>query len=351
MSKNILIFALMFLVAVLGIPKLLENTPKSYAVISAPAENLKINFNGDFIESLDEELVDFSDKDAVITALFRAKTQGFTVYPSEGYYYFTFINAGERIKGNFRFDVQEREKGLFSFIYYKELAYAQEGTDEAQYFLLGQEGDGFKLVKRSDFEYEIQFENFKIPVHIYAAARELAAPKNIAGKEEYIGPIFDESGTRFDLVFDHANNKFLYVLNTTYGYNESYSTVDSDKIILIGTRSRFAYYNDIKNNRYVLIGVNLQNIEDNNYYDGPFDQLPDSFVDPKHLQALIEKYQPKTVGLIGNYGNFLYEEDTRFAIAPYLEYQTSGELLEYTVCNEVAGKRSELNNCLATSKF
>ena len=266
MRKIILIIGFTFLLGILGLPQILEMAISSHAYISTTETTAKINFNSDFIDELSAEPLDLTDKDTVIKALFNAKPEGFTVYPSEGYYYFTFTNDGERIKGNFRFDVDEREQGRFSFIYYKELAFAHEGTDDMQYFVLGQDGDGFELVQKNQFEFEIQFQDFRVPVRIYDAAEELAAPKNIAGKEEYIGPIYDESGTRFDLIFDRANDKFLYVLNSLFGYNESYSTIGEDETILIGTRSRFAYFNDRDNDRYVLIGVNLANINENNYY-------------------------------------------------------------------------------------
>ncbi len=319
------------------------------AVVNTPP--LAIEFNADFIDSTVAKPLDLNDRDAVLSALFRAKPEGFTVYPSEGYYYFTFVNAGEMVKGNFRFDMQERNERKFSFIYYKELANSDHSATNEQYWVLGAGEDGIDLIKKSEFTYEITYKDFRIPVNIYDAKEELKADIELGETEEYVGPIFDESGVRFHLVFDTKADTFVYVLNDMFGHPESYSSLDKDDDILVGTRSRFAYFNDKTNQRYVLIGVSRRNIADNNYYDGPFDQLPDSFVDPMHLKELIERHEPRTIGKIREYGDFIDEEDTRYAIAPYIEYAATGVLLEYKECLTVKDDRSKLNACLASKEL
>lgn len=122
--------------------------------------------------------------------------------------------------------------------------------------------------------------------------------------------------------------------------------LDNNNSILIGNRTGYAYFNDIKRSRRILIGVSFSSSADNSYFDGPFDQLPDSFVDPMHLKALIEKSDPRAIGRIGAYGVFVKEENSRYAIVPYLEYTGEKELFIYLQCSRVK-KLSLLNKCLA----
>lgn len=352
MRKNLFIAAAVSALGTLCISLMQEKSGNSHAVTTAlvapSSEQIDIDFNADFINGLIAPSIDLGERDAVLDAIFTARPDGLNVYPSEGYYYFKFNNAGERIKGNFRFDIQQRDQGTFSFIYYKELANVSAEKTKDNYHVLGQEGDGVEFVKKSDFLYEIRYKDFTIPVRIYDAELELATPKNIGPEEEYVGPAYDESGIRFHLIFDYGSNNFLYVLNDMFGHPESYSALDDDNVILVGTRSKFAYFNDKGNDRYVLIGVSGHNVENNNYYDGPFDQLPDSFVDGDHLKNLIEKFEPRAVGKIGPYGSFLEEEGVRYAISPYMEYFNPDQLLKYIDCQDVNSDRTVLNTCLAT---
>ncbi|EPJ44386.1 MAG: hypothetical protein OFPII_34910 [Osedax symbiont Rs1] len=304
-----------------------------------------ISFNADMIASSLQS--NFDDRDQLITSILKQKKNGMLVYPSEGYYYFEFMNGATPIKGNFRFDMKLRNQGKVAFTFYSDWKTATDQPSVDNYWILGAE-DGLILTKISEFRYQLSYRGESAVVIIYDAESELSTEHDLDGDEEYVGPVFDESGIRFHLIFDHSNNSFLYVLNEDFNQAEHFIAVDDNQDILLGLRSKFAYFNDKKNQRLVLIGVDLSNVENNTYYDGPFDQLPDSFVDPVHLQKLIEKYEPRLLGKIGPYGDFLDAEESRYAIMPYMEYQFEEQLLKYLSCTKYQ-QREQLNYCLANN--
>ena len=151
--------------------------------------------------------------------------------------------------------------------------------------------------------------------------------------ERYIGPIFDESGVRFLLVYNQKLKAFHYLLDETITPNESFTPSPSTDRILIGNRTGFAFYRDHKLNRKILIGVHESNSRLNNYYDGPFDQLPDNFLDGNSLHDAILEVAPYLKGRIDRYGSS-FDGETRYMIAPYVHYASEDDLLMFHRCAE-----------------
>ncbi len=307
------------------------------------ASGIAVNFNQDFVNQSHLPGLDLSDRDAVLRHIIGAMQDEIIVYPSEGYYYFDFFNEGELIRGNMRFDASFRDEGRVSFVYFK----AHGKGPASDFFHMLSQDNGVRFTKLSPFLYELRFENYVRKVQIYDAKRELASKPDLPTNEEYVGPGFDESGVRFDVIFDHHAKEFLYQHNTRLGASETFRSVDGDGHLIIGNRTGFAYYNDKENARRILIGVSKANVESNSYFDGPFDQLPDSFLDPMHLKGLIEKSNPDTIGKIGAYGTFLSDDSSRYAISPYIEYEGDSDLYAFLQCREKKS-RSDLNKCLSS---
>ena len=69
----------------------------------------------------------------------------------------------------------------------------------------------------------------------------------------------------------------------------------------------------------------------NNYFDGPFDQLPDNFIEGETLRQAIIDSDPGVKGQIDRLGYF-QNDDTRYAIAPYMQYRTESDLLTVHRC-------------------
>lgn len=281
----------------------------------------------------------------VLRYVLRAAGDEIMVYPSEGYYYFQFQNGPHRIYGNIRFDLVDAAQGKLNFGYVSPRALGEEAV--SHFSLLGA-SDGVSLVPVSPFEYRLGFEGRTIRVRIHDAREELAGPKPLAPGELYVGPVFDESGVRLHLLFDEVENAFLFVLNDRVPPAETYSAYPGSERVEIGDRTAYAFYRDTARDRRILVGVSYANVRSNSYYDGPFDQLPDRFVAPETMQALLERAYPHLRGRIGPRGLYLDSEYMRAMVAPYRQYDWPAQLEDLAACDSTAGDNHALTRCLRT---
>jgi hypothetical protein len=153
----------------------------------------------------------------------------------------------------------------------------------------------------------------------------------MSSDERFIGPIFDESGVRFLLVYNQKLKAFHYLLDETITPSDSFTPSPSTDRILIGKRTGFAFYRDHKLDRKILIGVFEGNSRINNYYDGPFDQLPDNFIEGNSLRDAILDVAPQLKGRIDRYGGS-FDGETRYMIAPYTHYSVEDDLMMFHRC-------------------
>ena len=97
---------------------------------------------------------------------------------------------------------------------------------------------------------------------------------------------------RFFLMFNPKLKVFHYILDETVKIPDQFRQSNLTNRILIGVRTGFAYYLDLRMNRKILIGVFEANSRVNNSFDGPFDQLPDNFVKDDELRDAILAVEP-----------------------------------------------------------
>ena len=109
-----------------------------------------------------------------------------------------------------------------------------------------------------------------------------------------------------------------------------------NKDIIIGTRTGFSFYKDIYKNRFILIGVYSGNSMVNNYYDGPFDQLPDNFIKGDALKNAFIDQSPELKGKIDRFGNTDHGT-SRVLITPYIHYTYEQDLAVFSECTSKAG--------------
>lgn len=301
----------------------------------------RVEFHQQQVERMAEPAPDLSRPMAVFAHVFAALDSEITVYPSEGYYYFSFMANGNLIRGNIRFSPLEAERQQISFAYFFDDEARNQPLagkiPEGQ--MLGH-AQGVTLNRTGKFSYTLSYAGRSVNVHIYDAARERANPPRLYPGEELVGPALDDSGVHFNLVFNQRSNHFYFLLNGELGHSEEYQQLDLPETgarILIGKRTRFAYVETPGNGRLYLIGVALTNISSNSHFDGPFDQLPDYFVDGNRLRDLIVRSEPDLAGALGPFGFFMEIPDSRYAIAPYIEYRVDGQLAGFAAC----GKHSE----------
>lgn len=246
-----------------------------------------------------------------------------TVYPTENYYYFWFHHRGIKYAGNIRFDVEDRDEGIIHFNYFKDFTHWQrdEGDFNAE---LGAK-DQVTVKRAGSLAYDVSFEGRTVRFQLNDLSTVKPPEAAVMKGETYIGPIFDESGMRFFLVFNEELKSFLYIMDETAPLADQFNVSSASDRISIGIRTGFAYYADRFANRKILVGVNVLNTSVNNYLDGPFDQLPDNFIVGDTLKNAILAESPGMEDQIDRFGNSP-DGQTRYLIAPYLQYEEEGEL-------------------------
>jgi hypothetical protein len=136
---------------------------------------------------------------------------------------------------------------------------------------------------------------------------------------------------RFFLMFNPKLNVFHYILDETVRIPEQFRQSNLTNRILIGVRTGFAYYLDLRLNRKILIGVFEANSRVNNAFDGPFDQLPDNFVKDDELRDAILAVEPSLAGKIDRVGGS-FDGSGRFLVGPYATYRTEEQLYVFHQC-------------------
>jgi hypothetical protein len=240
------------------------------------------------------------------------------VYPTENYFYFSFELNGSPFAGNIRLDASDRDQGKVQFGYFEQTTGWRDDTPT--YFEVLDESKGVKLEKVERFLYRLSYGGKSVLFELNDLSQVRPPANSLAPGERFIGPIFDDSGIRFFLVYNPAIKNFLYVLDETVPVaDDLFAGPRSDRIV-IGKRSGFVFYRDERRDRKILIGVYEENVRVNNYFDGPFDQLPDNFIEGEALRSALLEIDPKLKGRIDRFGG-TPDGEVRFMIAPYKLYR------------------------------
>ena len=88
----------------------------------------------------------------------------------------------------------------------------------------------------------------------------------------------------------------------------------------------------------MLIAVNGANARRNNYYDGPFDQLPDNYADQTKIQSYLERAYPHVKGKIDKRGVLKADRGNRVAVSAYHIYFDDRELTFVASCRKTHAK-------------
>lgn len=285
-------------------------------------------------ESVIEELrrkstLDISKPMDVFEAVFKQIPVTATVYPTENYYYFSFVHNGQPYAGNLRLDESDRDKGILHFAYFPEYTEWKRGDDPEYRKLTA--ADGVKIEKKADLQYQVTFKGRSVLFKL-VDLKNVKPPEGLLhANEKYLGPVFDESGIQFYLVFNPDLKVFHYILNDRDGTGDALIESEVAKRIEIGRRSGFAFYRDHYRDRKILIGVHQHNSNVNNYNDGPFDQLPDNFIEGDSLKEAIIAAAPYMEGRIDRLGN-APSGDERFFIGPYITWSEQADLSPFNDC-------------------
>ncbi len=290
----------------------------------------RLHTNEQYVKELGNRgALDVGDVKSVFRYVLASLPSRVRVFPTENYYYFFFYQDGIKYAGNLRFDVEARDMGLLSFAYFKDSTGWQE-SDRDHYAVFGP-NDGVTLEKTGELVYRVQYAGESVSFELHDLSAVRPPPNAVADQETYLGPVFDESGLRFFLIFDQKHRVFHYVLDETVPVNDELISVPGLTHFLIGRRTGFAFHTDRDHNRRILIAVYGPNVEVNNYLDGPFDQLPDNFIKGEALRRALVLVNPAIDGKIDRLG-ISKDGERREPVASYVEYEFTEDLARAEKC-------------------
>ncbi|MGE0751771.1 MAG: hypothetical protein AB7K64_14430 [Variibacter sp.] len=274
---------------------------------------------------------DVEDVKATFGFVLKSLPDRVQVFPTENYYYFRFYDRGVEYMGNIRLENGTRDEGKVYFAYQIVTTAWRDPDKDKLYHALLSAQDGVTVEKVEPLLYRVTFEGKSVLFALNDLSNVKPPEGMLALGERYLGPVFDDSGIRFFLVYSSRIKAFHYILDETETVPEKFFASSMSDRIVVGYRTGFAFYRDEKRERKILVGVYEGNVSVNNYFDGPFDQLPDNFLDGEELRNALIAINPKLKGTIDRFGSRPGGE-TRYLIEPYLEYRRVEDLEPMVRC-------------------
>jgi hypothetical protein len=303
----------------------------------------KLETNQAYVEELAQTTkLETGDLMAVFDYVVSKLPEHVKVYPTENYYYFWFVQGGIRHAGNIRLDASNRDDGKVIFAYFEDTSVWYDDA-EVKYRILDA-SQGVKLEKEGDLVYRLTYKDKSVTFVLNDLRGVKPPPDAVEPDETYLGPIFDESAIQFYLLFNKRLKIFHYVLNETGAVPDQFFSPKRKDRILVGKRTGFAFYRDHRLNRKILIGAYQGNMRANNYFDGPFDQLPDNFLEGEALRDAILAVRPQLKGEIDRFGASP-DGSIRFNIGPYVPYNELTDLDQIDACARKKQQQPDYYRC------
>ncbi|MBU2259611.1 hypothetical protein KKC44_03305 [Patescibacteria group bacterium] len=310
----------------------------------------KLYTNEEFIDEVRSESFDLDDIESMFSYVFGSLNNTVNVYPTENYYYFHFYANGGDIWGNIRLDSIDRKEGIISFAYFRVTNRREPYFEyrESWHKNLSDE-DGVILKKIDDLEYTVTYKDKTVTFLLHNVSQTEPVDMRMHEGEIFVVRTFDESGFQLVLLFDETQSRFRFVLDESAPLPDLLQPYGKD--IYVGRRSGFAFYDEPGMGRKILFGVDKMNVRQNNYYDGPFDQLADNFVDPEEFEQYIIRVYPTLEGKVRGRGDFLDEsgnrKPSRVLISPYITYSQMVDIWGHVAaCQKKFKDQQELTGCI-----
>lgn len=287
----------------------------------AGSSNGALLTNFEYIDGLHSDLNLYDSWD-VLNYVFSNLPERVVVYPSENYFYFRFTANGYNVKGSFALFARDRDEGKFGmgYIVYDENPEAKYETGRIGNGAEYSDANGVFVQKITDFEYDVTVQDKKVKFILNDVG--VAPPQKaiLLPEEKYIATSFDESGLKFFLIYNQTQNKVYWVLNEDGFVPEQFHNYLPSSQLVRGDRTDLVFFNDVNHSRKILIGAKGENVLANNWYDGPFDQLPDNYVKTGQINYddIIRAYYAE--GRVDQYLGYYEQEGARIAVAPYTVY-------------------------------
>jgi len=319
------------------------------AAFAQERERPQLHTHEAYIEEVSRtSTVAIDDPRAVFAYVLNSLPESVKVYPTENYFYFSFLQNGTPYSGNIRIKLDENENASLHFDYFETASEWNQETPD-KHVVLGA-ADGVALKRLDRLSYRVSYGGKSVTFALNNLSSVSPPAGALAPGEIFVGPIFDESGVRFLLVYNRERKVFLYILDETTRLPDELLPYTGTNRINVGRRTGFAFYRDHKLARQILIGVYDGNVRLNTYFDGPFDQLPDNFVEGETLRGAILEIHPSWRGKIDRFGRFPGGEE-RLSITPYLAYFELAELERFDRCAVSKAASAEYYDCFVAEKL
>jgi hypothetical protein len=303
----------------------------------------KLHTNEAYVEEVAQATtLEVKDPLAVFAFVLKSLPDRVNVYPTENYYYFTFFHGGAPYAGNIRIELGDGDRVTVHFVYYQDWSEWREDSPLTHVVLDGSRGVDVEKMDR--LVYRLTYSGRSVVFALNDLSQVKPPVGALAPGETFIGPIFDESAIRFFLVYNSKLKIFHYILDETVGVAEEFFPAGRNGRILIGKRTGFAFYRDRLRDRKILVGVYEGNYRLNTYFDGPFDQLPDNFIEGETLRRAILEVSPGLKGRIDRFGSSP-DGAVRFLIKPYASYRTTSELSGIDKCARARVRGASYYRC------
>jgi hypothetical protein len=310
----------------------------------------RVHFNQTSIEEARQPFpLSLADHMAVFALVFRNLPDRVQVYPTENYYYFSFVANGRPIQGNIRLDPRYRDEGKIFFAYFDNPS-LWNASPALEHVHLLDAASGVSVERVAALSYRVTYRGREVLFALNDLASVKPPPGVMSAEERYLGPVFDESAVRFFLVYNPKARVFHYILDETENAADVLLQLPGAERVLIGQRTGFAFYTDHHRPRKILIGVHNSNVALNNYFDGPADQLPENFVEGDDLRSAILHADAGASDKIDRLGYYTGTK-LRYVIDPYIYYSKVSDLLRLHRC--ATGKKhksAEYLKCFALPK-
>ena len=273
--------------------------------------------------------VDVTDVDSVFAYIFAHLPDEVTVYPSENYFYYIIYLGGTQYWGNIRLPSGRRERGVLSFAYFEFVEFPSVpglGFSRSKYFT---DADGVALKEIDKFTWEVRYNKRSVIFHFNQLKQIPPVSFKLGPDETFIERTFDESGMQYFLLFNTKSNYFFWVLNEEEIVPDTFEQIVDN--VLQGQRTGFVFWVDKdRQNRKVLASVRSISVTRNDYYDGPFDQLADNYVDESHISEWMGRAYSGLKGRIDKYGYFTDTSfGSRVALSNYGTYFTIADIQNF----------------------
>ncbi|HEX8622299.1 MAG TPA: hypothetical protein VF718_10030 [Allosphingosinicella sp.] len=280
----------------------------------------------------------------VLPELLREIGPAARIMPTENYYYFDFFRAGKSYSGSLRLAADSRDEGILQFNCYESLNSWIETPDLAGAGHELTRSDGVEVTRLGALLYRVAYGGHSVTFSLNDLSQ--APNRAVIGQgDAFAGRIFDESGIRFDILYDRPLKLFYFVLDAQSPVPDAFVRFGED--IFVGKRTGFAFYRDPAG-RLILIAVQEAALANNTHYDGPFDQLPENFFGPLGFWSYVFDANPTLRGRVTPGGTY---KDSRliFAILPYRSYRSGTDLEFVRRCVDEHPGRGERLRCLVDS--